>query len=196
MKKVKVVQFDPHCGARIFINPENLEELRNRSDCLVDPDLREVQKVPTCFWKRKGHAAVPMDDYEMEEVRANFEALGAPFTRPELKRLRSTFLSKNLFHRFLAREREDFQFLIMHEANIAKRAFFELEKKIHGNQKEMESLVKDSISNFLDIYTSGFVEQMIRAQAYAYNRVCYKFNIIIFLFLSIIILGVIRVSIF
>lgn len=185
MKKIKVVQFDKNYGAWIHVNPDNLEELKNRSDCLVDPDLREVQKIPPCFWKRKGHAAVPMDDAEMAEVRENY-ATFTPHSKAEIKKLRGFFLSKNVFHRILQKERNDFQFLIIRESEIARKAFLELSYKVQSNTRNMEATVKDTIANFLDIALNNYQEQ----HKSLWNKMHYRFNIILYLFIGLVLMNI------
>lgn len=57
----QVVIFLSNGGARLLENPDRLEIYRERSDCLVDPDLHRVKGVDPMYWKRDGFNVLPMN---------------------------------------------------------------------------------------------------------------------------------------
>lgn len=141
MNKIRVIQFSPECGARIFINPDNLDELALREDVLVNPDLREVKGVPTCFWKKVGYQVYKMTEEEMEAVRMNFAVQGSPFVQDDISKMRRHFLSKNAFKATLFREREDFQRLLIGESErIVNKLRVNIHDATHGIEEKVHYL--------------------------------------------------------
>lgn len=72
-------------NARIIHNPENLDELRANPNCVVDPDLSLVRRLPPHFWKLDGGHVVPMILSEREAVLAHHEVYGVDNEHPASK---------------------------------------------------------------------------------------------------------------
>lgn len=107
-KQIAVI-FSKERGAKLLVNPDNLEELSKREDVLINPDLREVRGLPLCFWAKRGGEVWPMNSEEVDQLRADLAIENEPFIKDDTKRLKKYFVSKRAFIKVLTKALEEHQ---------------------------------------------------------------------------------------
>lgn len=73
---VKVVVFTEN-NARVLTNPENIEYYRSLPNVLIDPDLKEVQRVPPHLWVKDGNFVRVMSKSASKERISHIQRHGA-----------------------------------------------------------------------------------------------------------------------
>lgn len=73
---MKIVIFTSN-NARVIYNPENIEEYRNRPNCLIDPDLSKVAGLAPHYWRLVNESILPVPVLERPAIDTNHAMFGS-----------------------------------------------------------------------------------------------------------------------
>lgn len=79
MGKQRVIVFS-ELGARILINPSNIEDYKNAANALINPDLSKVKGLPPHLWELNSKEVVPMHVSKRAEREALVSSSAARFS--------------------------------------------------------------------------------------------------------------------
>jgi hypothetical protein len=75
MQKMRIVVFTSN-NARMLTNPENPEQYRAASNCVVNPNLDKVAGLPPHYWKLSNGEILPMNEVERKARDMHHSANG------------------------------------------------------------------------------------------------------------------------
>lgn len=76
--KNRVVVFTD-TNAIVLTNPPNIDQYKNKSYCIINPDLSAVEGIEQHFWKNDGGSVLPMSQHERNERRIKLQGINEHF---------------------------------------------------------------------------------------------------------------------